>query len=132
MGAMVDWWWPMVSGVECCKASASAIRLAAAQLLSLRSSVFCLSLFFEAIAIRYGDACGCKTAELLATNDSDLYHSKLVRFYTRIGFKAVHELTCSGFGDYAHMLVRGGVRTRMDANVEELLVKWCTSFKPRK
>ena len=58
--------------------------------------------------------------------------SQLVRFYTRIGFKAVHEVSGSGFGDYAHMLVWGGVGTRMDANVEDLLVKWCTRFKPRK
>ena len=64
--------------------------------------------------------------------DSTFSISQLVRFYTRIGFKAVHEVTDSGFGDYAHVLLWGGVGTRMDANVEELLVKWCTRFKPRK
>ncbi|KAK4581206.1 hypothetical protein RGQ29_024759 [Quercus rubra] len=100
--------------------------------LGMEKSIFGIGLFLGAVAIRYGYDCGCKTAELLAINDSDLYHSKLVRFYSRIGFKAVHEVTGSGFGDYAHMLVWGGVGTRMDANVEELLVKWCSRFKPRK
>lgn len=57
---------------------------------------------------------------------------QLVRFYTRIGFKAVYEVTGSTFGDLAHMLVWGGIGTRMDANVEELLIKWCTRFKPLK
>ncbi|KAK7836790.1 uncharacterized protein LOC112001232 [Quercus suber] len=98
----------------------------------MEKSIFGIGLFLGAVAIRYGYDGGGKTAELLAINDSDLYHSKLVRFYTRIGFKAVHEVTGSGFGDYAHILVWGGGGTRMDANVEELLVKWCTRFKPRK
>jgi hypothetical protein len=57
--------------------------------------------------------------------------SQLVKFYTRIGFKAMHEVTGSTFGDYAHMLVWGGIGTQMDASVEELLVKWCTRFKSR-
>lgn len=55
--------------------------------------------------------------------------SQLVRFYTRIGFKAVHEVTGSSMGDLAHMLVWGGIGTRMDANIEELLVRWCKRFK---
>lgn len=50
-----------------------------------------------------------------------------------MGFRVVHEVTGSGgFGDYPHMLVWGGVGTLMDANVEELLVKWGTRFKSRK
>ena len=54
---------------------------------------------------------------------------QLVRFYKRIGFKVVHEVTGSTIGDLAHLLVWGGVGTRMDANVEDLLIKWCTRFK---
>uniref|UniRef100_A0A2N9EX56 N-acetyltransferase domain-containing protein n=1 Tax=Fagus sylvatica TaxID=28930 RepID=A0A2N9EX56_FAGSY len=99
--------------------------------LGMEKSIFGIGLFIGAVAIRYGYDCGCKTAELLAINDSDLYHSKLVKFYTRIGFKAMHEVTGSTFGDYAHMLVWGGIGTQMDASVEELLVKWCTRFKSR-
>ncbi|KAG6652174.1 hypothetical protein CIPAW_06G165500 [Carya illinoinensis] len=100
--------------------------------LGMEKSIFGIGLFIGAVAVRYGYDCGCKTAELLAINDSDLYHSKLVRFYTRIGFKAVHEVTGTAFGDYAHMLVWGGIGTRMDANVEALLIRWCTRFKSRK
>lgn len=55
--------------------------------------------------------------------------SQLVRFYSRLGFKAVYEVTGSSIGDVGHMLVWGGVGTRMDASVEELMVKWCTRFK---
>ncbi|KAK2974476.1 hypothetical protein RJ640_018641 [Escallonia rubra] len=100
--------------------------------LGMEKSIFGIGLFIGAVAIRYGYDCGCRTAELLAINDSDLYHSKLVRFYTRIGFKSVYEVTGSNFGDFAHMLVWGGVGTRMEANVQELLVKWCTRFSSQK
>ncbi|XP_050209765.1 uncharacterized protein LOC126660347 [Mercurialis annua] len=99
--------------------------------LGMEKSIYGIGLFIGAVAVRYGFDCGCRVAELLAINDSDLYHSKLVRFYTRIGFKPVHEVSGSTFGDMAHMLVWGGVGTRMDADVEELLLKWCTRFKPK-
>lgn len=58
----------------------------------------------------------------------DCFWHQLVRFYRRIGFKIVHEVTGS-FGDMPHMLVWGGVGTRMDADIEELLTKWCSRFK---
>ncbi|XVF44983.1 hypothetical protein PTKIN_Ptkin02bG0168800 [Pterospermum kingtungense] len=97
--------------------------------LGMERSIFGIGLFIGAVAIRYGYDCGCKTAELLAINDSDLYHSKLVRFYKRIGFKVVHEVTGSTIGDMPHMLIWGGIGTRMDASIEELLLKWCSRFK---
>lgn len=97
--------------------------------LGMERSIFGIGLFIGAVAIRYGYECGCGSAELLAINDSELYHSKLVRFYKRIGFKIVHEVTGSSIGDLAHMLVWGGIGTRMDANITELLLKWCSRFK---
>ncbi|TKY55032.1 hypothetical protein E2542_SST19446 [Spatholobus suberectus] len=97
--------------------------------LGMEKSIFGLGLFIGAVAVRHGYDRGCKTAQLLAINDSDLYHSKLVRFYTRLGFKAVYEVTGSSVGDVGHMLVWGGVGTRMDASVEELMIKWCTRFR---
>ncbi|GMN37896.1 hypothetical protein TIFTF001_007194 [Ficus carica] len=100
--------------------------------LGMEKSIFGIGLFLGAVAIRYGYDCGCRTAELLAINDSDLYHHKLVRFYKRIGFKVVYEVTGSTLGDLPHMLVWGGVGTRMDADIEELMVKWCTRFKSQK
>ena len=45
--------------------------------LGMEKSIFGIGLFLGAVAIRYGYDCGCKTAELLAINDSDLYHSKV-------------------------------------------------------
>ncbi|XP_017218363.1 uncharacterized protein LOC108195868 [Daucus carota subsp. sativus] len=100
--------------------------------LGMDKSIFGIGVFLGAVAVRYGYDCGCTCAELLAINDSDLYHKKLVKFYTRIGFKTVYEVTGSSMGDYTHMLVWGGVGTRMEANVEHLLVKWCTRFIPKK
>ncbi|KAK6120985.1 hypothetical protein DH2020_045273 [Rehmannia glutinosa] len=81
------------------------------------------------LAIRHGYECGCSKAELLAINDTDLYHAKLVKFYKRIGFKTVYEVTGSSLGDMSHMVVWGGVGTRMDANLEDLMIKWCSRFK---
>ena len=46
--------------------------------LGMEKSIFGIGLFIGAVAIRYGYDCGCKTAELLAINDSDLYHSKVL------------------------------------------------------
>ncbi|XVE49329.1 hypothetical protein DITRI_Ditri01bG0074100 [Diplodiscus trichospermus] len=97
--------------------------------LGMERSIFGIGLFIGAVAIRYGYDCACKTTELLAINDSDLYHSKLVRFYKRIGFKVVHEVTGSTIGDLPHMLIWGGIGTRMDAGTEELLLKWSRRFK---
>ncbi|OIT08599.1 PREDICTED: uncharacterized protein LOC109230893 [Nicotiana attenuata] len=99
--------------------------------LGMEKSIFGIGLFIGAVAIRHGYDSGCGKAELLAIYDTELYHSKLVRFYTRIGFKSVHQVTGESLGDVGHMLVWGGVGTRMDANIEDLLVKWCTRFKPK-
>ncbi|KAJ0443103.1 hypothetical protein HanRHA438_Chr16g0763741 [Helianthus annuus] len=100
--------------------------------LGMDRSIYGIGLFIGAVMIRHGYDCGCKTAELLAINDSDVYHAKLVKFYRRIGFEPVYEVTGSSMGDLAHMLVWGGVGTRMDANVERLLLKWCTRFMANK
>lgn len=45
--------------------------------LGMEKSIFGIGVFLGAVAIRYGYDCGCGTAELLAINDSDLYHSKV-------------------------------------------------------
>jgi len=46
--------------------------------LGMEKSIFGLGLFIGAVAIRHGYDSGCKTAQLLAINDSDLYHSKVL------------------------------------------------------
>lgn len=47
-----------------------------------------------------------------------------------MGFKPVHEVDGSSIGDLAHMLVWGGRGTRMDADIDELFMKWGKRFKP--
>lgn len=48
--------------------------------LEMQKSIFGLGLFVGAVAVRHGFDCGCCKAELLAINDSDLYHSKVLSF----------------------------------------------------
>lgn len=45
--------------------------------LRMEKSLFGIGLYIGAVAIRYGYDCGCTKAELLAINDTDLYHSKV-------------------------------------------------------
>lgn len=45
--------------------------------LGMERSIFGIGVFIGAVAIRYGYDSGCRTAELLAINDSELYHSKV-------------------------------------------------------
>lgn len=99
--------------------------------LSVQRSVFGVGMFLGAVAVRHGFDSGCNVAQLLAINDTHLYHSKLVRFYSRMGFKVVREVDGSTIGDLSHMLVWGGKGTRMNADIKDLLTKWCTMFKPR-
>ncbi|KAG6414975.1 hypothetical protein SASPL_122374 [Salvia splendens] len=99
--------------------------------IGMNKSIFGIGLFLGAMAIRFGYDCGCAKAELLAINDTHLYHSKLVRFYTRLGFKQVYEVGGGSLRDLSDMLVWGGVGTRMDANLEDLMIKWCSRFKPK-
>ncbi|KFK35959.1 hypothetical protein AALP_AA4G060100 [Arabis alpina] len=96
--------------------------------MKMEKSVLGVGLYVGAVAIRHGYDCGCRTAQLLAIYDSDLYHSKLVRFYRRIGFEEVKEVSGSSIGDMADMLVWGGVGTRMDASIHHLLLKWSKVF----
>lgn len=48
--------------------------------LGMERSIFGIGLFIGAVAVRYGYDCGCATAELLAINDSELYHTKVLAF----------------------------------------------------
>ncbi|XP_051195367.1 uncharacterized protein [Lolium perenne] len=108
-----------------------SMRMSRATLSVPDRPLFGLGLFLGAVAVRHGFDAGCVRAELLAINDSPLYHAKLVKFYTRMGFKAVHEVDGSSITDLAHMLVWGGRGTRMDADIEQLLTKWSKRFRPQ-
>ncbi|KAK9186455.1 hypothetical protein WN944_009070 [Citrus x changshan-huyou] len=90
--------------------------------LGMERSIFGIGLFIGAAAVRYRYDCGCKTAELLTINDSDLYHKARQVLQKNRGFNVVHEVTGSTMEDLAHMLEWGGIGTQMDANVKELLL----------
>lgn len=46
--------------------------------IGMNKSIFGIGLFLGAMAIRFGYDCGCAKAELLAINDTPLYHSKVI------------------------------------------------------
>ncbi|EFJ36196.1 hypothetical protein SELMODRAFT_78184 [Selaginella moellendorffii] len=105
-----------------------SIRMTRASKIKQDKPLFGVALVIGAAAIRHGYDCGCSRAELLAINDSDLYHSKLRRYYQRVGFEAVYEVSGESLRDLPHMLVWGGIGTRMDASIHHLLVKWSKVF----
>ena len=44
-----------------------------------RKSLFGLGIFIGGVAMRHGFDSGCRRAELLAINDTDLYHKKVIQ-----------------------------------------------------
>ena len=60
--------------------------------LGMEKSIFGIGLFIGAVAIRYGYDRGCRTAELMAVNDTDLYHQKVCFLQ---GLSVVHLLYCT-------------------------------------
>ncbi|CAM6093626.1 unnamed protein product [Calypogeia fissa] len=87
--------------------------------------------FVGAATLRYGFDQGCRTAELLAIYDDKVTHSKLVKYYSRFGFKRMYEVNDEELKFYLDRIVWGGVGTRMDADCEELLRRWCAVLKPK-
>lgn len=71
--------------------------------------------------LAYGLSKGCLRAEILAINDDTEIHKKLVTYYKRLGFGIVREVTGDSLSDVPHLLVWGGVGTRMDASIPEVL-----------
>lgn len=97
--------------------------------LRAKKPLFGMALLLGAAAICHGYERNCAKAELLAINDTEVYHHKLVRYYMRMGFRTVYDVTGESLQDIPHMLIWGGVGTRMDANIEELLLKWSPAFR---
>ena len=67
---------------------------------------------------------GCDVAQILAINDNESMHERLVKSYQRFGFKPVYVVEGDKFSDIPHMLVWGGVGTRMDADIVACLRRW--------
>lgn len=58
-----------------------SIRLSK-ETLSMQRSIFGVGLFLGAVAVRHGFDSACNSAQLLAINDTDLYHSKVFFFFS--------------------------------------------------
>ncbi|KAI3430689.1 hypothetical protein D9Q98_005278 [Chlorella vulgaris] len=94
-----------------------------------RGGVMGLGLLMGAATFAHGVACGCRTAEILAINDDDEWHQRLVRYYGRFGFRTVRDVQGNSLADLPHMLVWGGAGTRMDADMVSMLRRWSTAIR---
>jgi len=92
-------------------------------------STFGIAVLLGTLSLLAASEAGCKKCELLAIDDGNEYAAKLVKYYGRLGFKTVRVVGDNGLKDLPDLLVWGGVGTRMDAQVDELLNKWGTVVK---
>ena len=60
---------------------------------------------------------------------ADLWHKRLVSYYSRFGFKPVREVGDSGLRDLPDLLVWGGVGMRMDADIALMLKQWSQAIR---
>eukprot|EP00878_Enallax_costatus_P035256 GHUV01039270.1.p1 GENE.GHUV01039270.1~~GHUV01039270.1.p1 ORF type:complete len:135 (+),score=24.16 GHUV01039270.1:503-907(+) len=96
----------------------------------IRRNPLGLGLLLGGAVFSYGRHCGCKKAEILAINDDDEWHERLVRYYSYFGFKPVHKVGGQGFfTDLPHLLVWGGEGTRMDADINTALARWTPALR---
>jgi hypothetical protein len=108
-----------------------SMRLEKASTTRSNRSIFGIGVLLGAVMVRHGIDMGCCKGELLAINDGDVYHTKLVRYYSRLGWRVVYEVRGESWRDFVDMLVWGGVGTRMDAELSFLLAKWATTLTPK-
>lgn len=87
-------------------------------------STFGIAILLGTMSLLEASEVGCKKCELLAIDDGNEYAEKLVRYYGRLGFKTVRVVGDNGLKDLPDLLVWGGVGTRMNGDVDELLEKW--------
>ena len=60
---------------------------------------------------------------------ADAWHARLLRYYAYFGFRAVRRVGDRGLLDLPDLLVWGGVGTRMDADIGEMLGRWTPSLR---
>jgi hypothetical protein len=92
-------------------------------------TAFGLALLLGTVAFTHARALGCSRAELLAIDDGNAYAERLVRYYARLGFTPVREVGSNGLRDLPDLLVWGGAGTRMDADVDTLLLRWTRAVR---
>ncbi|GAX79491.1 hypothetical protein CEUSTIGMA_g6932.t1 [Chlamydomonas eustigma] len=95
----------------------------------VRGGVLGLGLLLGGAVFSYGKSCGASKAEILAINDDDAWHARLVKYYSYFGFKPVRTVGGNGLSDLPHMLVWGGEGTRMDADINTMLRKWTKAIR---
>ena len=85
--------------------------------------VYGLGMLLGGVCCLFGLEQGSTRAELLAIMDDERQHRILVRYYKRLGFKAVREVgdDLSSFGD---RLSWGGVGTLMNTELDQWSRKW--------
>lgn len=87
-------------------------------------STFGIAILLGTMSLLAASEMGCKKCELLAIDDGNEYAAKLVKYYGRLGFETVRVVGDNGLRDLPDLLVWGGVGTRMNARVDDLLEKW--------
>ncbi|GFR44528.1 hypothetical protein Agub_g5798 [Astrephomene gubernaculifera] len=95
----------------------------------LRGGPLGLGLLMGAATFAFGHQRGCRVAEILAINDDDAWHERLVRYYSYFGFRPVGRVGGNGLRDVPHLLVWGGEGTRMDADIQALLRRWSPALR---
>ncbi|KAL0028447.1 hypothetical protein WJX77_007127 [Trebouxia sp. C0004] len=121
---------PLLKLMHCDTMQVFTPRLAEADRERIRGGTFFgLSLLIAAAVMSHGHECGCVKAEMLAINDDDHQHARLVKYYRRMGFEKVLEVGNNGLSDLQHLLVWGGAGTRMNCNPEQFLRRWASLLK---
>ncbi|GIL57939.1 hypothetical protein Vafri_13126 [Volvox africanus] len=95
----------------------------------IRGGVLGLGLLLGGATFTHGFYHGCRTAEILAINDNDAWHERLVKYYSYFGFRPVCRVGGNGLADLPHLLVWGGEGTRMNADIEAMLQRWTPSLR---
>ena len=95
----------------------------------IRGGVLGLGLLLGGATFSYGWRCGCMRAEILAIDDDEAWHERLVRYYKHFGFVPVYRVTGGRLADLPHMLVWGGAGTRMDADIPGMLQRWTRAIR---
>lgn len=72
----------------------------------LRGGALGLGLLLGGATFAHGHAAGCRTAEILAINDDDTWHERLVRYYSFFGFKPVCKVGGPGWAPGEGALTR--------------------------
>ena len=86
-------------------------------------TTFGVSLLLGYLCLLHGRSSSCTKAEFLAIDDEEFQHKRLVRFFSRAGFRKVRYVG-EGMESVGDRLVWGGCGTLMERDVEGLLGEW--------